>query len=180
MRQWISLCAVAIVLAGCSSSGGKTVKVQAHNMQNTLQPGQSVHLRAAAAGYVPAVGDIVEFKMPAGWDSSQRDAISRIIATGGQTVRGAADKVQVSTDNGHTYRTLAEPYVLLDGIDTYPNFGPVTVPPGRLWLMGDHRNESADSRWHCGPSGNQSDPTAACDPMESTVPASGVEAYRRG
>jgi len=178
MQQRILLGAVVIVLAGCSS--GKTVKIQGHNMQNTLQPGQSVRLRAATAGYTPAVGDIVEFKMPANWDSSQRDAVSRIIATGGQMIRGNANKVEVSTDNGRTYRTLVEPYVLLDGTDLSANFGPATVPPGRLWLMGDHRNDSLDSRFHCGPTGATPLPAIACDPIDSTVPSSSVEAYRRG
>jgi signal peptidase I len=180
MRQWSLLCAVVIVLAGCSSSG-RTITIHGHNMQNTLQPGQHLHLRTATAGYAPAVRDIVEFKMPADWDSAQPDAISRIIATGGQTIRGSANKVQVSTDNGQTYRTLDEPYVLLDGPDfNGPDFGPVTVPPGRLWLMGDHRNESADSRYHCSSPGTPPDPAVACDPMTSTVPVSSVEAYRRG
>ena len=149
-------------------------------MQNTLQPGQSVHLTAAAAGYAPAAGDIVEFKMPAIWDSSQPEAISRVIATGGQTIRGATNKVQLSTDNGQTYRTLDEPYVLLDGADPNATFGPVTVPPGRLWLMGDHRNDSADSRYHCSSMATPADPASACDPIDSTVPTSSVEAYRRG
>ena len=29
----------------------------------------------------------------------------------------------------------------------------MTVPKGRLWVMGDHRDDSADSRYHCGPNG---------------------------
>jgi signal peptidase I len=179
MRQWILLCAVVIVLAGCSSSG-RTITIHGQNMQNTLQPGQQLHLSTATAHYAPAAGDIVEFKMPASWDFQQRDAISRVIATGGQTIRGRANKVQVSSDNGRTYRTLDEPYVLLDGTDSNANFGPVTVPPDRLWLMGDHRNDSLDSRFHCGPTGTPADPATACDPMNSTVPTSSVDAYRRG
>jgi len=182
MRQWILLCAVVIVLAGCSSSSSPdtTIKIQGHNMQNTLQPGQRVRLRVATEGYAPTAGDIVEFKMPANWHSSPTEALSRVIATGGQTIRGTANKVQVSTDNGRTYRTLDEPYVLLDGADFNANFGPVTVPPGRLWLMGDHRNESLDSRYHCGSTEAPADPATVCDPMDSTVPASSVDAYRRG
>ena len=48
-------------------------------------------------------------------------------------------------------------------------FGPVTVPKGRLWVMGDHRNDSADSRYHCGPS-----PQPRVIPTTSTVPIDDV------
>jgi signal peptidase I len=48
-------------------------------------------------------------------------------------------------------------------------FGPVTVPKGRLWVMGDHRDDSADSRFHCSPTGAQGPDDATCDPKASTV-----------
>ena len=53
-------------------------------------------------------------------------------------------------------------------------FGPVTVPKGRLWVMGDHRNDSADSRYHCGDGGQDGPDNASCDPIASTVPIDDV------
>jgi signal peptidase I len=46
-------------------------------------------------------------------------------------------------------RPLDEPYVYVTDPDYQSTpFGPVVVPEGRMWLMGDHRDQSADSRAH--------------------------------
>ncbi len=103
--------------------------------------------------------------------------VKRVIAVGGQTVKGDADGNVYVSDNGPngTYRKLNEPFVFEDGPDSHAQFGPVTVPKGRLWVMGDHRNDSADSRYHCDLAGS-GDRTSApsCNPMTSTVPVSDV------
>ncbi|MDT4905825.1 MAG: signal peptidase [Pseudonocardiales bacterium] len=153
----------------------------------------------------PHGGDIVVFNAPPGWNNEPTSKppsnpvvrtirgfgqligfvppdgqvlVKRVIATGGQTVKGDAQgHVMIGTQgpNG-PFRTLNEPYVYAPAGDQgQVSFGPVTVPKGRLWVMGDHRTDSADSRYHCtagGPEGTANDST--CDPTASTVPVGDV------
>jgi signal peptidase I len=79
---------------------------------------------------------------------SEDDYVKRVIATAGQTVQCCDAEGRVTVDG----KPLDEPYIYQDSpLGGGPNgreFGPVTVPEGRLWVMGDHRSASADSRRH--------------------------------
>ncbi|MBM9466872.1 signal peptidase I [Nakamurella leprariae] len=99
-----------------------------------------------------AVGSVVGIAPP-----DEKDYVKRVIAVGGQTV-GCCDEGGNVTVDG---RPLSEPYIYqplpfqagqLD-CNTSPMsqrcFGPVTVPDGQLWVMGDHRSDSADSSYQC-------------------------------
>jgi signal peptidase I len=107
--------------------------------------------------------------------------VLRVIAMGGETVKGH------STEGGHfgsvmvsehgtagPWRTLNERlYVYQDAPDPKANFGPVTVPAGRVWVMGDYRNYAVDSRDHCGPNVTRTH-LNHCNPVSSTVPVSDI------
>jgi signal peptidase I len=156
----------------------------------------------------PHPGDIVVFHAPQGWDDEPPQKppanpvlravrgfgqlvgfvppdgevlVKRVIAMGGETVRGdAKGNVYVSKNGpGGPFKRLVEPYVYragaADGDNGYAKFGPVTIPKGRLWVMGDHRDDSKDSRFHCGPGANDDvNDLATCDPKASTVPVDDV------
>ena len=96
----------------------------------------------------------------------ENDLVKRIIATGGQSVQCLPDDPGVMVDG----QVLDEPYLMappspLPGADTPcqgRNFGPITVPEGNVWVMGDNRTDSADSRYHIG------------DELQGTVPEANI------
>ncbi len=85
-------------------------------------------------------GDIVVFKSP---PDLSKDFVKRVIGLPGETLR-IKDK-QVYIDERpleEKYKVHIYPDYIMDG----DNFGPVQVPPGNLFVMGDNRDNSADSR----------------------------------
>ncbi|MFD7043837.1 signal peptidase I [Rhodococcus jostii] len=82
----------------------------------------------------------------------ENDLVKRVIATGGQTVQCRNSEGGVTVD-GHR---LVEPYLdnpeMRAAAATNPclgrEFGPTVVPAGAVWVMGDNRTHSADSRYH--------------------------------
>lgn len=69
--------------------------------------------------------------------TSARDYVKRVIGVGGDTVELVDGQVVV---NGEP---LDEPYLRYSDVD---NYGPVTVPDGQLFFLGDNRPNSSDSR----------------------------------
>lgn len=89
----------------------------------------------------PKPGDIVILDDPTGQVGT---LIKRCIAVGGQTLELQGGRVVIDgkpLDESYTYGQPSEP--LPDSLVRYP----VTIPEGYVWVMGDNRTQSQDSRW---------------------------------
>jgi signal peptidase I len=93
----------------------------------------------------PEGGDIIVFKYP---ENPRKDFIKRVIAKEGDVIEERDKAVYV---NG---KALIEPYIQhtdstikMRGSDPRDNFGPVTVPEHKFFVMGDNRDQSYDSRY---------------------------------
>lgn len=85
-------------------------------------------------------GDVVVFRRPPRETNTEiKDLIKRVIALPGETVQGRDCRIIIDG------RELLEPYV--DAGKCTSDFGPETIKPGMLWVMGDNRPFSQDSRF---------------------------------
>jgi signal peptidase I len=94
------------------------------------------------------------FSMPLG----SRAYVKRVIGLPGERVVCCDSRGRLTIDG----KPLVEPYIEPPGVASAVPFD-VVVPPGRLWVMGDHRSASADSRAHVG------DPGGGTVPMDRVV-----------
>lgn len=109
--------------------------IPSSSMEPAMVPGDRILVnRLAYQIWAPARGDIVVFAYP---KDPSRTFIKRVIALEGETVELKDNQVFI---NGQLVR---EPY-LKPG--DYPPFGPETIPKDNVFVLGDNRKESGDSR----------------------------------
>lgn len=150
--RWIKRLVAGVVLSGVLYSGVvsglrgfvvQAFRTPADSMAPTLRAGDYFFVRKWDRGRIRR-GDVVVFPFPS---DRSKDLVKRVIGMPG-------DRVEIRNKivwlNGHE---LDDPHAIhLDseiGDDQIPrdNFGPVVVPQGQLFVLGDNRDHSNDSRY---------------------------------
>jgi signal peptidase I len=171
------LLAIALVLAVVVKSLFlQAFYIPSASMENTLVPNDRILVEKVSSwgGGGPHRGDVVVFADPGGWLDASESAppsspvargleavglyptgghlVKRVIGVGGDEVRCCDDSGRV-TVNGVA---LHEKSYLAPGLKPSLIDFDVKVAPGYVWVQGDNRSDSADSRVHLGdPGGGQ-------------------------
>ena len=136
----------------------QTYKIPSESMTPTLYPGDQILVSKCSYGIpipfsdisvpgfrTPHRGDVVVFKFPL---DHRVHYIKRLVGLPGDTIE---IKNKVLYVNGEEYvvaeAQFIDPMVMPGAVSRRDNYGPITVPPGALFMMGDNRDNSNDSRF---------------------------------
>jgi signal peptidase I len=148
---------IVFTILVCSCSPMKTYKVPSVGMEPTILADEEILVDLDAYRSVSVQsGDVVTFQNP---KDESVVLVKRCVATGGQSVFIRQGVVFV--DNKpfmpalETKRTnpqilapdVNDPKIFPPGAGNRDNYGPITVPSGKCFLLGDHRDNSLDSRY---------------------------------
>ncbi len=151
--EWLDVLVTAIVaVVIIFSLIFRVATIDGNSMRNTLYGGDINGKNADKViitnlGYEPSQGDIVVVSRNIentveGQITGEEPIIKRVIAVGGQTVNIDFEKGIVYVDG----KALKEPYISTPTVDRSDVEFPVYVPEGYIFVLGDNRGDSLDSR----------------------------------
>ena len=159
LRENIEAILVAILIAlFIRTFVVQAFKIPSGSMKQTLQIGDHILVSKFIYGvkipYLqktiipvknPQRGDIIVFKYPV---DPQKDFIKRVIGVGGDIVESRDKQLYVNHKRvNHDFGIHTDPHIFAGNLKPRDNFGPLTVPENALFVMGDNRDESFDSRF---------------------------------
>jgi signal peptidase I len=174
-RHVLQVLAAVVVMALLKAFVVQSFYVPSGSMEPTVLPGDRVVVNRLVDGADVRRGDLVVFDGTSAWggpdrsayeapgligrtlaalqgavgiDSGEKDYLKRVIGVGGDHVRCCTSEGRLEVNGA----PLDEPY-LAPGTAASDVAFDVTVPQGRLWLLGDDRARSADARAHLGDPG---------------------------
>jgi signal peptidase I len=147
MVEWAVVVLLALVVAVVVRTYVfQTFYIPSGSMEPTLMIGDRIIVDKLAFDFHPVErGDIVVFRRPPGErrecaGPEVTDLVKRVIGLPTETISARGGKVYI------TGKPLAEPWLPAQYAYTAP-FGPVKIPKGDYFMMGDHRTNSCDSRY---------------------------------
>jgi len=159
IREYLEAIVIAIVIAFIIRAFVvQAFKIPSGSMKPTLAIGDHILVNKFIYGIKipyfrttlvpitdPKRGDVAVFIYP---EDRSKDFIKRVIGIGGDTIEIRNKKIYLNglpyTDNHGVY---TDDFIIPGSIQPRDNFGPVTVPKGYLFVMGDNRDQSYDSRF---------------------------------
>jgi len=150
--EWIKSIVIALILALITrATVVQAFRIPTESMKETLLRGDFLLVNKFIYGSqipftdirlpkirAPKRGDVIVFKHP----TEKKDYIKRCVGLPGDTVELKNDVLYVNDE------PVDEPYRFLETsyVGHRANFGPVRVPEGKLFMLGDNRHNSSDSR----------------------------------
>ena len=158
-REYVEAILIALLLAlFIRTFVVQAFKIPSGSMQNTLLIGDHILVNKFIYGVKnpfndntlillkqPARRDIVVFKYPV---NPTQDYIKRVIGVQGDTIEIKNKKVYVNGEpQEEQYAMFLDNNILPANVQVRDNMGPITVPENSLFVMGDNRDNSYDSRF---------------------------------
>jgi signal peptidase I len=159
IREYIEAILIALLLAlFIRTFVVQAFKIPSGSMLNTLLIGDHILVNKFIYGIKnpltgntwipvkePGRRDIVVFKYPV---NPSQDYIKRVIGVEGDTIEIKDKKVYVNGEpQEEEYAIFLDNKILPENVQGRDNMGPITVPENSLFVMGDNRDNSYDSRF---------------------------------